>query len=95
MLRLFQVVLVGHETDQFVLFYKLESFLFLGCKFVAVTNTVADTIHAATISNCAGGSISQTEYWNLRRNISGYWHNENSIKNYLAIKLNGSVLVSS
>ena len=56
-----------------------------------------DNIHAATISNCVGGSIIQTEYWNMRQNNSqyyGYWHNENLVKGYLRLELNGSLFVS-
>ena len=69
-------------------------FLFLECTFVTVTNPLADTIHAATILNCASVSIVQTEYWNMLKNNSGYWHKENDIKSYLTLELNGSVLVS-
>lgn len=56
-----------------------------------------DIIHATTITDCASGSIMQTEYWNLRQNISqyyGYWHNENDVKRYLSLKTNGSLCVS-
>ena len=59
-----------------------------------MTNTAADIIHTANISNCASGSIAQTEFWNSKRNNSGYWHNENDVSSYLTIKLNGSVFVS-
>ena len=56
-----------------------------------------DTIHVTTISNCATGNISQTEYWNMKMNNSqyyGYWHNENDVQSYVALKQNGFVLVS-
>ena len=69
--------------------------LFLECIFADVTNTAKDTIQATTISNCADGKISQTEYWNMRYNNSGYWHNKNDVVNYSTMEPNGSVLVSS
>ena len=45
-----------------------------------------DTIHATTNLDCASGQIIQTEYWNMRRNYSGYWQNENDVKNYLTLE---------
>lgn len=54
-----------------------------------------DAIHAASIPDCASGRIIQLEYWNLRRNYSGYWHKEYDVMNYLTIKSSGSVIVSS
>ena len=58
-----------------------------------MTNAAIDTIHAATISNCAGGRIYHIQYWNMRRNTSGYWHNENDLFKFVILKENGSVLV--
>ena len=57
-------------------------------------NTATDRTHAATSRNCASAIISQTEFWNMKRNYSGYWQNENDVKNYLTTAENGSVLVS-
>lgn len=59
---------------------------------------MADTVRATTIPNCSSGIISQTEYWNMKKNGSqyyGYWQNEQDLQNVLRLGLNGSVLVSS
>ena len=52
-------------------------------------------MHAKNIPNCVGGKITQTEYWNMRKNYSGYWHNENDVKNHTILEDNGSLSVSS
>ena len=72
----------------------LRNHLFVGCKFVKVTNTAIDTLHARIIPNCINGSIWATEYWDMRRNKSGYWHNEDDVKYYTKLEQNGSILVS-
>ena len=59
---------------------------------------MADTLYATTISNCASGRASETQFWNMRKEssqkYSGYWFSEHDIQDYIRVENNGSVLVS-
>ena len=51
-----------------------------------MVNTARDIIHATNVLNCVGGKITQTEYWNMRSNYSGYWHDENDVQKYTVLE---------
>ena len=55
---------------------------------------MTDTIHATTVSDCTDGNIGETKFWNINKELQGYWHNVHDVEKYITIHENGSLLVS-
>lgn len=64
-----------------------------------VIDPVTKTINIDSVPICADKIIIYTKFWNIKSvqrpaDASGYWHNENGVKNYIQLEENGSIMVS-
>lgn len=58
---------------------------------LVVTDPVTNTFNIDSVPICADGIIIYTEFWNIKdvqrpADASGYWHNENDVKNYIQLE---------
>lgn len=66
---------------------------------LAVTDPVTNTINIDSVPICTDRIIIYSEFRNIKNvqrpgDGSGYWHNENDVRNYIQLEENGSITVS-